>query len=149
MQNEFFLYIIRKELVFIYAKNHKKAGISCVKTAILLQKTLHFVFYQKHAKKFKKTLALIRNIIYNSKCCDLSPVLTTVKVDVLTFRNTVPALDVVDHRRFQGRDLGVHFGEERQIRRHLGIHMLGGLRHKEVGRRIVGEIGRASCRERV
>ena len=32
----------------------------------------------------------------------------------------------------------MHFGEERQIRRHLGIHMLGGLRHKEVGRRIVG-----------
>lgn len=51
--------IIRKELVFIYAKNHKKARISCVKTAILLQKTLHFVFYQKHAKKIEKPLALI------------------------------------------------------------------------------------------
>lgn len=61
-----------------------------------------------------------------------------VQIDVLAFRNAVPTLDVVDHRRFHGRDLGVHFGEERQIRRHLGIHMLGGLRHKEVGRRIVG-----------
>ena len=74
LQNEFFPYIIRKELVFIYAKKYKKQDYLVSKTVILIQKTLHFVFYQKHAKKFKKTLALIRNIIYNSKCCDLDSV---------------------------------------------------------------------------
>lgn len=54
-----FLYIIRKELVFIYAKKYKKQDYLVSKTVILIQKTLHFVFYQKHAKKIEKPLALI------------------------------------------------------------------------------------------
>lgn len=52
-------YIIRKELVFIYAKKYKKQDYLVSKTVILIQKTLHFVFYQKHAKKIEKPLALI------------------------------------------------------------------------------------------
>ena len=52
-------YIIRKELVFIYAKKYKKQDYLVPKTVILIQKTLHFVFYQKHAKKIEKPLALI------------------------------------------------------------------------------------------
>jgi 5'(3')-deoxyribonucleotidase len=59
LQNEFFPYIIRKELVFIYAKKYKKQDYLVPKTVILIQKTLHFVFYQKHAKKIEKPLALI------------------------------------------------------------------------------------------
>ena len=51
--------IIRKELVFIYAKKYKKQDYLVSKTVILIQKTLHFVFYQKHAKKIEKPLALI------------------------------------------------------------------------------------------
>lgn len=51
--------IIRKELVFIYAKKYKKQDYLVPKTVILIQKTLHFVFYQKHAKKIEKPLALI------------------------------------------------------------------------------------------
>lgn len=54
-----FFYIIRKELVFIYAKKYKKQDYLVSKTVILIQKTLHFVFYQKHAKKIEKPLALI------------------------------------------------------------------------------------------
>lgn len=52
--------MIRKELVFIvYAKKYKKQDYLVSKTVILIQKTLHFVFYQKHAKKIEKPLALI------------------------------------------------------------------------------------------
>ncbi len=51
--------MIRKELVFIYAKKYKKQDYLVPKTVILIQKTLHFVFYQKHAKKIEKPLALI------------------------------------------------------------------------------------------
>ena len=58
-KTSFFLYIIRKELVFIYAKKYKKQDYLVSKTVILIQKTLHFVFYQKHAKKIEKPLALI------------------------------------------------------------------------------------------
>lgn len=54
-----FPYIIRKELIFIYAKKYKKQDYLVSKTVILIQKTLHFVFYQKHAKKIEKPLALI------------------------------------------------------------------------------------------
>ncbi len=54
-----FSIIIRKELVFIYAKKYKKQDYLVSKTVILIQKTLHFVFYQKHAKKIEKPLALI------------------------------------------------------------------------------------------
>ena len=44
---------------FHYAKKHKKQDYLVPKTVILIQKTLHFVFYQKHAKKIEKPLALI------------------------------------------------------------------------------------------
>ena len=41
------------------AKKYKKQDYLVSKTVILIQKTLHFVFYQKHAKKIEKPLALI------------------------------------------------------------------------------------------
>jgi hypothetical protein len=40
-------------------KKYKKQDYLVSKTVILIQKTLHFVFYQKHAKKIEKPLALI------------------------------------------------------------------------------------------
>ena len=40
-------------------EKYKKQDYLVSKTVILIQKTLHFVFYQKHAKKIEKPLALI------------------------------------------------------------------------------------------
>ena len=40
----------------------------------------------------------------------------------------------------------MHLREERQIRGHLGVHMLGGLRHEEVRRRIVGVVDLVALR---
>ena len=40
----------------------------------------------------------------------------------------------------------MHLGEERQIWGHLGVHMLGSLRHEEVRRRIVGIVDLVALR---
>ena len=40
----------------------------------------------------------------------------------------------------------MHLREERQIWGHLGVHMLGGLRHEEVRRRIVGVVNLVALR---
>ena len=44
---------------FHLCKKYNKQDYLVPKTVILIQKTLHFVFYQKHAKKIEKPLALI------------------------------------------------------------------------------------------
>ena len=50
---------VLEAILNVYAKKYKKQDYLVSKTVILIQKTLHFVFYQKHAKKIEKPLALI------------------------------------------------------------------------------------------